>query len=110
MALIFIGSHQSRLVVSENTLLDLLLKKGGHVVEYAVLGLLLQRAIIWRGAITATRALIALMVGIAYAISDEAHQSLVPGRSPRLLDVGIDTLAQAVVLAATYLRGLVLGR
>lgn len=33
-----------------------------------------------------------LLIGIVYASSDEIHQSFTPGRSPRLFDVGIDTL------------------
>lgn len=36
--------------------------------------------------------MLALMFGILYAISDEAHQMFVPGRSPSLLDLLADTV------------------
>ena len=32
-----------------------------------------------------------LLIGITYAITDEYHQSFIPGRSPRVFDVCIDT-------------------
>lgn len=37
------------------------------------------------------RFLVSIGVGIIYAISDELHQSFIPGRSPSAIDVGIDT-------------------
>ena len=33
-----------------------------------------------------------MLVGVLYAASDEFHQSFVPGRSPSIVDVGIDSL------------------
>lgn len=38
-----------------------------------------------------TRAALAFLVGVLYAISDEIHQTFVPGRSCELRDVLIDT-------------------
>ena len=32
------------------------------------------------------------IIGILYAITDEIHQLFVPGRSGRILDIGIDSL------------------
>ena len=60
---------------------DLLLRKLAHALEYAVLGLLLARAI---------AELPAFAGGLAYAVTDELHQSFVPGRQAALLDVAID--------------------
>lgn len=31
-------------------------------------------------------------VGVTYAITDEIHQSFIPGRGPSIMDVGIDSL------------------
>lgn len=39
---------------------------------------------------------------ILYAISDEVHQHFIPGRSPRLTDVLIDTAGSAFGCALTY--------
>ena len=35
---------------------------------------------------------VALALGVAYAVSDEIHQTFVPGRAGKPLDVAIDTL------------------
>jgi VanZ family protein len=61
---------------------DTVLRKGAHVTEYAILGLLLLRAI--------GRELPALLVGVAYAITDEVHQHFVSGRHSSPIDVAID--------------------
>jgi VanZ family protein len=74
---------------------DLALRKLAHATEYAVLGLLLARALAERPA---------LWVGIAYAVSDEVHQRFVPGRAGALLDVAID--AAGVLAGILLLRRL----
>ncbi|HVT74418.1 MAG TPA: VanZ family protein [Lacunisphaera sp.] len=79
-----------------------LVRKLGHLSEYAVLALLVRRAL----AITlgsaghALRvALIALAICAVYAATDEFHQSFVPSRTPSLVDVAIDTTGAALALA-----------
>jgi VanZ family protein len=67
---------------------DLVLRKIAHAAEYAVLGALLLRA--------TGRAGLAFALGAAYAISDEVHQSFVPGRLGSPLDVAIDAAGVAV--------------
>ena len=62
---------------------DTILRKGAHVTEYAILGLLLVRAL--------GRELPAFLVGVAYAISDELHQHFVGGRHSSPIDVAIDS-------------------
>jgi VanZ family protein len=63
---------------------DLVLRKIAHAAEFAVLGLLLLRAI----GVTQ----LAVGLGIAYAVSDEIHQHFVPGRLGSPLDVVIDSV------------------
>jgi VanZ family protein len=70
---------------------DLLLRKLAHAAEYAVLGALLQRAL--------SRPGLAFALGLAYAISDELHQSFVPGRAGSPLDVALDATGVAVGVA-----------
>ena len=75
------------------------LRKCAHVTEYAILGFLLVRAI--------GREVPALMVGIAYAASDELHQHFVAGRHGSPVDVLIDTvglLIGAVVVRRVFLQ------
>jgi len=66
---------------------DLALRKLAHAAEYAVLGALLVRA--------TGRGGVALAVGTLYAVSDELHQALVPGRMGSPVDVAIDALGVA---------------
>ena len=63
---------------------DEVLRKCAHVTEYAILGFLLLRAI--------GREFPALLIGIAYAASDELHQLFVRGRHGSPMDVLIDTV------------------
>ena len=67
---------------------DLVLRKIAHAAEFAVLGYLLLRAL--------GRELPALAAGIAYAASDELHQTFVTGREGTVLDVLVDTVGVAV--------------
>jgi VanZ family protein len=75
---------------------DLVLRKCAHVTEYAVLGALLTRAL--------ARELPALALGVAYAASDEWHQTFVQGRHGAPLDVAIDGCG--VLLGIVLLRRL----
>ena len=63
---------------------DTVLRKGAHVTEYAIFGLLLLRAI--------GRELPAFLLGVSYAITDEVHQHFVSGRHASPIDVAIDSV------------------
>jgi VanZ family protein len=67
---------------------DLALRKLAHAAEYAVLGLLLVRAL--------SNERTALVLGIAYAVTDELHQHFVPGRLASPLDVLVDAGGVAI--------------
>ena len=76
---------------------DTVLRKGAHVVEYAILGALLYRAL--------GREALALAVGIAYAATDEFHQRFVHGRHSSPVDVAIDAVGLALgMLVSLRLR------
>ena len=70
---------------------DYALRKLGHMLEYAVFGALLVRAI--------GRPLPAFLAGAAYAASDEIHQHFVPGRHGTPTDVAIDAAGVALGIA-----------
>lgn len=67
---------------------DVGLRKVAHAAEFAILAALLVRALRRTGW--------AIALGIAYAISDEIHQSFVEGRQGTVLDVGIDSVGVVV--------------
>jgi VanZ family protein len=69
------------------------LRKTGHVVEYAILGALWFRAFTRSGAARPPAAAwAALALSIAWAAVDEGHQSFVPSRTGSVGDVLIDSL------------------
>ncbi len=114
MVIIFVLSAQPKLPSPPNSLLNLLLKKGAHMLEYAILMLLWWRALaggdkksarpntgpdaigdkrsaqpyIWLG--------LAWLLTILYAASDEFHQTFVPGRNGTPWDVLIDSLGASI--------------
>jgi VanZ family protein len=73
---------------------DLVLRKLAHTAEYAILGVLLLRAV--------GREPAAAAIGIAYAVTDELHQAFVPGRHAAAYDVAIDAVG---VLLGIYVVG-----
>ena len=82
----------------------------GHLVLYAVLGSLLQFCSwSWRSSLawSGRWALAAVTIAVLYGISDEYHQSLVPGRAATVLDVVIDSAgALSAVVAVSILAKL----
>ena len=69
---------------------DTVLRKCAHATEYAILALLLYRAL--------SRELPAFLIGFAYAITDELHQAFVRGRHASPIDVAIDTVGLLIGL------------
>lgn len=92
--------------------LHFLIRKMGHITEYAVLALLTLRALrILRPMPIDVRwswpmAAVALGISAAYGATDEVHQLFVPSRGPSVHDVLIDTCGAAIglTLAFLYLR------
>src|SRR5438270_1862674 len=70
------------------------IRKTAHVSEYAVLSLLIFRAVAntTRQARLAGAALVTLLISAAFAASDEFHQSFVPSRTSSVRDVMIDII------------------
>ena len=67
---------------------DTVLRKAGHMTEFAILGALLLRAL--------GRELPAFVAGVAYAVTDEVHQHFVGGRHASPLDVALDAIGVAI--------------
>lgn len=76
--------------------LHFLIRKAGHLTEYAILALLLRRALGGHGL---RPLLLALVIATAYAVTDELHQIFVPGRTPSPWDVLIDATGALIALA-----------
>lgn len=85
-------------------------RKLAHVTEYYFCAILLWRALrrhtakdrrpwTWR------EPALALLIVFLYAITDEVHQTFVPGRQGAAFDVALDTLGGALGLASIWLAG-----
>ena len=83
MLVIFIFSAQSSSNLPDFDWLDRIVKKGGHMVGYALLALSYWRAF----GFLPKRHWVAWCLAILYAVTDELHQSFVTGRTPSIWDV-----------------------
>jgi VanZ family protein len=74
---------------------DRILKKGGHIIGYATLAFLYWRAFDFNE----KKVWVAWLLAMLYAITDEVHQSFVPGRFSSVWDVLIfDNLGALISL------------
>jgi VanZ family protein len=73
-----------------------------HGLAYGLLGFVLARALAggWGLPIRRRAGLLTVALGVAYGISDELHQSFIPGRDPSLSDVTADTVGTLAGLGA----------
>lgn len=129
MSLIFVGSadtqsyeHSSRIIVpllhwlfphmpeARVEFIHHAFRKCAHLGEYSVLAVVLWRAVrkpvrndprpwSWR------EAAIAALIVFAYASTDEFHQIFVPGRTPLVTDVLIDTTGAIMGMLALWAAG-----
>lgn len=86
-------------------ILELVIRKAAHMTEYAILFLLSYLAMV-KISMSQSRFYnrsIAVLISLLYACSDEMHQLLVPGRSGRMIDVGIDMAGVLIVLICMLL-------
>ena len=76
--------------LNTGTQYDYVLRKTGHVTEFAILAMLLWRAL--------RDELPAFFAAVLYAASDEVHQAFVRGRHGSPVDIGIDSVGIAIGL------------
>jgi len=95
MAVIFAFSSTPGSDLPNFGVIDFLMKKAGHMLGYGLLALCY-----WRGlGFDKKRIWLAWFLCIAYAATDEFHQSFVAGRHPSALDVLLfDGVGAAIAL------------
>lgn len=71
---------------------DFLLRKIAHMVEFALLNILIWRALAKQGVSNKKALILSSILAALYALSDEYHQLFVFGRQGSLKDVGIDSV------------------
>ncbi len=95
MGLIYVLSDQPDLPHAPGPWLDMVLKKGAHAGAYGILAWLYLRILRHRaGARRSGRTLrvVSIALAVMYALSDEYHQTFVPGRNGNWLDVAVDSV------------------
>lgn len=102
MAIIFAFSSQPDSDLRNSGRFNIGVYKLAHLVVFGVLGVLVARATQRRSARAGWWAWV--IVGL-YAIVDEIHQAVVPGRSPLVTDVAIDALGGLLGIATVMLPG-----
>lgn len=80
---IFYFSSLRQVKVSDFLVWDFITKKIAHVGEYAILYGLIYRA-------TDKNFIVSFIATVLFAVTDEFHQTFVPGRSGTPLDLGFD--------------------
>jgi len=72
------------------------LRKLAHFSLYMVLGILSARALQKSGMTGWKPLMVAVLICVLYAVTDELHQVFVPGRSGQISDVFIDSMGGSV--------------
>ncbi len=91
-ALIFSVSSTSVPQVSTSYTVDFTVHKLAHIIEYAILGILIYRALKEEKISRKEAVIYAIIIAAFYGFTDEFHQSFTPHRTTRLRDVIIDTI------------------
>jgi VanZ family protein len=84
MSVIFYFSSRSTTGIGTNETDRFLILKSFHLIEYAILSILFLFAI--------SKKKLVIFISYLYAISDEIHQSFIPGRTARFRDTLIDLI------------------
>ena len=92
MGVIFALSATPSIATPLEPAFDFTLKKLAHITVYAILTILLFRALRLHITNKDHAVVTAALLTILYALSDEWHQTFVPGREGTLRDVGIDAI------------------
>ncbi len=105
-SLIFLLSSQNQLPALYISFFDFVFKKTAHVFVYAVLFLLVYKAM--TQSFVKTKLFqqkkqfyvisLSFILCLLYACSDEIHQSFVNGRTASLRDIGYDSLGMLIVI------------
>jgi VanZ family protein len=103
MIIIFAFSSQPKGALPDYGEQDFWIKKSAHVLEYALLAVLMLRGVAGETPLRFSHYAWAFALTALYGVSDEVHQAFVSGRESRALDVLIDSLGATISLTLTHL-------
>jgi VanZ family protein len=102
MLLIFAASATPSDDLPSFGILDLLIYKGGHMLGYALLAMAFLHGFTGSKSTRRDHVLLAVLLTLTYATSDELHQTLTAGRNPSPVDVLIDAAGAVLGLIAWF--------
>lgn len=102
MLVIFTFSSKPTGVASTVDWQDFAIKKFAHVVIYGVLSIFVYRGQRAYGVSRRTSFLVAVLFSVIYGMTDEYHQSFIAGRTPKVRDVGFDTIGATLSLLTLW--------
>jgi VanZ family protein len=92
MGIIFVGSSIGDVPRVGGRTTDGFVHRAAHVIEFAVLGALLLRALSKERPVSRREIIITLILVALYGVSDELHQRFTPGRSSEGVSVVFDVV------------------
>ncbi|OGK52643.1 hypothetical protein A3D00_01510 [Candidatus Woesebacteria bacterium RIFCSPHIGHO2_02_FULL_38_9] len=105
MSVIFYFSSKESVQVANSYVLNFIFFKFLHLTEYAILYFLVFRAFFYfsqKNLSLKQMMLLAIIITLLYAVSDEIHQLFVPTREGKIRDVLIDSLG--ILLSFVYTK------
>ena len=91
-------------LASNMGILNHLLRKCAHFVEFFILSMLIAHAFKKTGAGSLKGLLFSVFICALYSCVDELHQRFVPGRGPGIKDVAIDIFGAIFAVAIIFLK------
>lgn len=99
MGILFYLSSRQHLPQPPDPLLNTIIRKGGHMVAFALLALFYRRGLRHENVLGTALICGAWLLTALYAASDEFHQGFTPGREPTVMDWCIDMTGATLALA-----------
>jgi len=93
---IFLFSNFPSIKTTDFFLSDFIFKKTAHLLEYGILSILVFRALEGSYINIKKAMIVSILISFLYAVSDEFHQSFIPGREPTIRDIIIDTIGATI--------------
>ena len=93
LLIIYASSIPDQALLGDDSLTEQIISNIAHIPAYALMAFLWLKAFERRSASHSFMAAALILFGlILFAVSDEIHQSFIPGRSASYMDIGLDFL------------------
>lgn len=88
--------------IREKDKLETIVRKSAHMLIYTIGGILFFLYFNTYDIVFKKKIIYSIIICVIYAITDEIHQGFVPGRSPQITDILIDTAGVNIGIVISY--------